>query len=58
MENKNNLSINTFNQKNNKKIENNKYKKQNYVNEDYDNEIESKYYNKYIETTDSNNIQE
>jgi hypothetical protein len=58
MENKNNLSINTFNQKNNKKLENNKYKKQNYVNEDYDNEIESKYYNKYIETTDSNNIQE
>ena len=58
MENKNNLSINTFNQKNNKKLENNKYKKQNYVNEDYDNEIESKYYNKYIQTTDSNNIQE
>ena len=58
MEYKNNLSINTFNQKNNKKLENNKYKKQNYVNEDYDNEIESKYYNKYIETTDSNNIQE
>ena len=58
MENKNNLSINTFNQKNNKKLENNKYKKQNYENEDYNNEIESKYYNKYIETTDSNNIQE
>ena len=40
------------------KLENDEYKKQNYTNEEYNNETESKYYNKYIETTDSNNIQE
>jgi len=42
----------------NKKKENNNFLIKNYNNEDYNDEIQGKYYNKYIDTSDSNNIQE